>query len=67
MNTQTQNKRKIDYDNYPIIKRPDGLFEIIRPDGKRHNIYNDPEVARCDFRWYMEHMMDSAFGCLRWV
>jgi len=71
MDTQTQNTRNIDYDNYPVISRSDGLIEIIRPDGKRYDVFygykNDPVIARCDFRWYMERRMDSAFGCLRWA
>jgi len=62
MNTQTQNTRGIDYDNYPVINRDDGYFDILRPCGRRHNVYNDPEIARCDFRWYMERCMDSAYA-----
>jgi hypothetical protein len=71
MDTQTQNARAIDYDNYPVIDMTKegfpGWFRIIRPDGRNHNTYQDPEIARCDFRWYMERMMDNAFSCLRWA
>ena len=75
MNTQTQNTRGIDYDNYPVIDLGKdvplncgnyGRYQIIHPDGINHGIYKCPEIARCDFRWYMERYMDSAYGCKRW-
>jgi hypothetical protein len=71
MRTQEQNTRGIDYNNYPVIDLGEnvplncgnyGRYEILRPDGKRHGIYKDPEIARCDFRWYMEHYLDTPYG-----
>lgn len=73
MNTQTQSSRGIDYDNYPVIDLGktvplncgnSGRYEIIRPDGRRHGIYSDPEVAVCDFRWYMERRYDTPYGAI---
>ena len=65
MKTQTQNARGIDYDNYPVIPMVGqnvGWFLIVRPDGRNHNTYRDPDIARCDFRYYMEHYLDTPFG-----
>ncbi len=74
MNTQTSNTRGIDYDNYPVIDLGEnvplncgnsGRFEVIRPDGRSHGIYNDAEVAVCDLRWYMERQYDTVYGVIR--
>ena len=64
--TQEQNTREIDYDNYPVVPIPDdddGIrYRILFPSGQNFADYTCPEIARCDFRWYMEHWLDTPYG-----